>query len=422
MSQPVTSQSRPKKTQAEKVLDYILETVLFPYQRDWVLDQSRFKVCLKARQIGISLAIGFEGLLDVLQGKPVYYVSRTEKQSIYLLDKFYKWADYCIACGLPLRFDVRTRTEAKVNGVDIKSLTSHASGDEGFTGNVYLDEFALHEDAKRIYRSLYPTITWGYNIRIVSRSFGQSGLFYELWTNADKYPDYSRHKIDIDKAIGDGLVIDREGLKAGIDDEGFRENYLCEFIDESTAFFPYELLRSCIGETSSGGGTCYLGVDIGRKHDRTVLYTLAKLGDKFYTRSIEELKNTSFETQMAAIEATMRREKVQRVCGDSTGMGMQLMENLRRKYPNVEAVHFTNDIKEHLAVTAKRAFENKRVEIPDDMQLISDLHGIKKLVTPSHNVRFDADRTAEGHSDRAWALFLALHAGTVSRATWKVIQ
>ena len=74
-----------------EVLDYINREVLFGYQREWVSDQSRFKIYCKARQIGISLCLGLEGFLDALAGQPVYFVSRTERQSIYLLGKFYHW-------------------------------------------------------------------------------------------------------------------------------------------------------------------------------------------------------------------------------------------------------------------------------------------------------------------------------------------
>jgi phage FluMu gp28-like protein len=41
-----------------------------------------------------------------------------------------------------------------------------------------------------------------------------------------------------------------------------------------------------------------------------------------------------------------------------------------------------------------------------------DLHGLSKVVTKSGSVRFAAERTADGHSDRGTALALALHAAT----------
>ncbi|MHC1760407.1 MAG: terminase family protein [Negativicutes bacterium] len=52
----------------------------------------------------------------------------------------------------------------------------------GFSGNVVLDEFAFHRDSRKIWTALYPTITRGYKIRIISTPNGKSGKFYELWS------------------------------------------------------------------------------------------------------------------------------------------------------------------------------------------------------------------------------------------------
>ena len=50
------------------------------------------------------------------------------------------------------------------------------------------------------------------------------------------------------------------------------------------------------------------------------------------------------------------------------------------------------------------------LRIPDDKLVRSDLRAIKKGTTSAGHVRFTADRGKNGHSDRFWALALALHA------------
>ena len=410
-----------------RVLDHIVNNILFEYQREWLGDRSRFKIACKARQIGLSLCIGFEGLLDVLRGEPVYYVSRTERQSVYLLEKFYFWCDFLKECGVRLQFESQTRNECRirVNGrsIDVKSLTSNATGDEGYTGNVYLDEFALHEDAERIYRSLFPTIALGYTIRIISRPFGQSNTFYDIFTDERRYPDFRRHRFDINRAVRDGISINVDELRRNLDDEGFRENFLCEFIDESTSYMPYQLIRSCVGDAPAelgggatgvgrGGGTSYLGVDVGRKRDLTVLFVLTQLGDKLYTKRIERLNNAPFEDQKAFIRHVIRTEHIRRGCIDASGLGMQLAEELQQEFGFIEPVAFTSELKERLAILAKRKFENRQIQIPNDDNLVSSIHSIRKVVTPSNNIRFDAERTADGHADEFWALALAIEAAT----------
>lgn len=396
-------------SQSELALKYVKDKVLFPYQRQWISDRSRFKICNKARQIGISLCLGFEGLLDVFDGEPVYYVSRTERQSIYLLEKFYKWVDFFSTLGLELSFDSRSRTECRVNGVDVKSLTSEAAAGEGFSGNVYLDEFGLHENDEQIYRSLYPVITWGYKIRIVSRPFGQSNKFYEIWNDVERYPDYRRYEYDIHRAIADGLPVDVEELRRNFDEDGFAENYLCRFIDESTSYIPYDLIRNNLGEYTGSDGDNYLGIDIGRKHDSTILYIGCKLRDKVWTRQVREVKHSSFEDQKVQIREVIEQYRIKGGAMDSTGLGMQVAEELHEEFSFLTPVSFTNQIKEGMATRVKRMLEKSELVIPDDSTLITDIHSIRRTITKAQNPVFDANRTSTGHADRFWALALMLH-------------
>lgn len=414
MAKKNSTKSSAKYSQSEalnNVIDYILNNALFPYQREFVVDNSRFKIASKARQIGLSTCLGLEGLLDALRGESVYYVSRTEKQSIYLLDKFFKWVEFFRQAGIEIEFTSKTKTECRLGTSDIKSLTSSAVAGEGFSGNVYLDEFALHDNDREIYRSLYPTITWGYKIRIISRPFGQSNLFYDIFTDINRFPDFSRYQYDIYRAIGDGLPISIDEIKRNLDEDAFAENYECKFIDESTSFFPYELIRPCISEEYAGEGTnrqVYCGIDLGRKNDATVIYILVKLNEIFYTKKIEELKNYTFDAQIETIERVFKEEGVTHCCIDATGFGMQMAETLKKRYGFIQPLNFSVGLKEELVLTLKRKFENKEVRIPDRQQLIYDIHSIKRVVTAGNQITFDSRRSSLGHSDSFWAFAMAV--------------
>jgi len=41
---------------------------------------------------------------------------------------------------------------------------------------------------------------------------------------------------------------------------------------------------------------------------------------------------------------------------------------------------------------------------------------VKKVTTSAGNIRFDAERTNDGHADRFWSLALAVHAGGTAAA------
>ena len=100
-----------------------------------------------------------------------------------------------------------------------------------------------------------------------------------------------------------------------------------------------------------------------------------------------------------------------RGCLDATGIGQQMAERMQEQFGSrIEPVHFTLQVKQDLAVRARRLFEERRIRIPDYAPLRRDLSSVKRLITPAGNVRYDADRTDAGHADRFWALALALAA------------
>jgi len=56
---------------------------LFPYQKAWLNDKSRFKIALKSRQIGFTLFCGtLEAVDDALDtAQTSYYFSAAERQT-----------------------------------------------------------------------------------------------------------------------------------------------------------------------------------------------------------------------------------------------------------------------------------------------------------------------------------------------------
>lgn len=391
------------------VLREIVAQILFAYQVEWLFDDSQFKIGVKGRQIGLSEDLGVEGVLLMLRGDSVYYVSRSEKQAVYLLDKFYKWCDIFSNAGVNIYFDKRSTTECKVNGVYVTSLTSNATTGEGFTGHVFFDEFGLLPNDKEIYRSIYPTITRGYKLRIISRPFGQSNLFYEIYNDEYAYPDFKRYSFDIYRAIGDGNYVDIEKLKRNYDEDSFAENYECKFLDESTSYFPYSILRDRIGDvpTDLSGGKYYLGIDVARKQHLTAFVVLVKIKDFVYTKQVDTMKRASFAEQKERIRRLCERYPIEGGAIDATGIGSQMAEEVHEEFPYIEAVTFTNKIKEQLVTGTKKRFENGTVKIPDDVDLLSDFHRIRRTVTANNNVIFDAVANSKSHADRFWAWALA---------------
>ncbi len=391
---------------------------LLPYQLKWITDEKRFKAAIKARQTGFSFANAWEAVQSVeADGCDQLIISASERQAQEVLDKCMKIEKLFSILprskgGPPAKVVGSSKSDIRFdNGSKILSLPQSPETIRGFSGNIFLDEQAHYRDDVAIWKAIFPTITRGFKLRMCSTPLGQSGKFWEVWTGGR---DYSRHSVDIYTAVSQGLRVDIEEIRRNTDDETFRQEYLCEFIDETTSFIPYALIRRSIGESCSGG-THYLGVDVGRKHDRTSIFVVGLLNGTVYWRHLESLRNKTYGDQRKIIERIIVEYGVQRGCIDSTGLGNQLAEEIHKTYPFIEPVWFTADVKERIAVSVKRRMEDGTLVIPDDRDLISDIHSIKKTVTASNNIRFDAEATDKGHADRFWALALATEAAVRMR-------
>jgi phage FluMu gp28-like protein len=154
----------------------------------------------------------------------------------------------------------------------------------------------------------------------------------------------------------------------------------------------------------------YLGVDVGRHHDLTVIWIDSYSNKRHLTRKIIELKKMKFSQQEAELYPWIAR--AERTCIDATGLGEQFAERAQEKFGSyrVEAVKFTPATKESLAYPLRNAMEDCNFKIPFSQNLRQDFRGIKKETTAAGNIRFAGERGDNGHSDRFWAAALAIHA------------
>jgi phage FluMu gp28-like protein len=495
---------------------------LLPYQRRWVEDNAPLKLAVKARQIGYSFAATLRAVLRCLEHKTTWiFLSKGERQSRLLMEKV---QDHIRSCGIVARTQESTFFEGTLikqletrfpNGSVIYGLPANPDTARGYSGHVTLDEFAFHADADKIYAALYPTITRGYGLEVISTPNGTQGKFYGLAKAAglteqglgirdrglgkngaaanpqSPIPNpWSVHNCDIYDAIRQGLKIDLELLRSGCEDESaWQQEFCCQFVSTAENFFPPELLAASLSAeastdtplpllvresgapfraassapgASSGLGTgdwglgtgpspqppapstqFFLGLDIGRHHDRTVFWLdevqPAKLENRNWkialpsshlespvsspsseihnfsvARLVRTFTNTPFAEQLSFARELLSllredgRPLVRRAAIDATGMGAPLAEALAREFgPRVEPVVFTSAAKEDLAFRTKRRMEARLTLLPDTREIRRAFSAVKKIVTPSGNLRFDAERTDAGHADEFWAKALA---------------
>ncbi len=219
-----------------------------------------------------------------------------------------------------------------------------------------------------------------------------------------------------------------------LDEESWLQEHCCVPADEAAAFITYDMITACEygpGESweispsspQPAASSLFIGVDVGRDHDLTVIWVCERVADTFFTRAVDCLQNQTFEAQEAALYAWLECPRLRRCCIDATGIGRQFCERAQRAFGSgrVERVHFTGPIKEELAYPVRAAFERRAVRIPAQPAIRSDLRAIRKETTIAGNIRFTADRGKNGHADRFWALALALQAGRPARPAGQII-
>ncbi|MBZ5543364.1 MAG: terminase family protein [Acidobacteriia bacterium] len=249
---------------------------LLPYQRRWVEDDSPLKIVVKARQIGYSFAATLRAVFKCLERRTTWvFLSKGERQSRLLMEKV---QDHIRSCGIVARTEESTFFEGTSlkqlevrfpNGSVIYGLPANPDTARGYSGHVTLDEFAFHADAEKIYAALFPTITRGYGLEVISTPNGTQGKFYELAKAAGlteqvsgvRYqvsglnPDtrhpapgtWSAHSCDIYEALREGLRVDIQLLRAGCEDESaWQQEFCCQFVSTAENFLPPELLASCL--------------------------------------------------------------------------------------------------------------------------------------------------------------------------------
>jgi phage FluMu gp28-like protein len=204
------------------------------------------------------------------------------------------------------------------------------------------------------------------------------------------------------------------------DEESFQQEFCCQPADDASAFLTYDLIASCEYPAGLNWETdledtknpLFVGVDVGRDKDLTVIWVIEQIAGVHFTRRVIELARTTFDEQERQLYEILGLPSVRRCCIDQTGIGRQFAERAQKRFGayKVEGIHFTPAVKEELVYPLKAAFEDKTVKIPMTNAIRHDLRGIRKEVTAAGNIRFAGESTKYGHCDRLWSLGLALHA------------
>jgi phage FluMu gp28-like protein len=249
------------------------EKFFLPFQRDWLQDRSTLKLMQKSRQIGATFVDAYDSVKKAGAHNArfdVWVSSRDETQARLYLEDCARWANWFqmgTECFDQLTIkdpsDLRASVLQFASGRRIYCLSSNPNALAGKRGHVKLDEFALHQDQRMLYRVAKPVIQWGGTLSIISTHRGSQTLFNELIrdiTERGNPMGWSLHTVPLQKSVEQGLV-EKINAKSGgndsreafiarlhaqcIDQEQWLQEYCCSPADESTTFITFNMLTSC---------------------------------------------------------------------------------------------------------------------------------------------------------------------------------
>lgn len=427
------------------------EPFFLGYQRAWSEDNHIMLLAEKSRQIGWTWtsAHGIARRHAMADYKlDTWGTSRDDLQAMLAVQDCKRFADILHAGAEDLGqcvLDARGSSGhvlAFANGTKYYSLSSNPDAQAGKRGGRVGDEFALNPENRKLYAVMEPGVTWGGFIWLFSTHRGSSTFFNQLLQEARHKGNpkgWHTYRVTLQDALDCGFLYKLQGKLAlanpddarigmdeaayfdfvrskAADEESFNQEYMCVPSDDASAFISYDLLDGCkyapgVEWERIGDGRLFMGVDIGRVRDLTVFWVVEEVSGTLFTRAVITMQNATFDFQEQELHRLMSLPRMTRCCVDQTGIGRQFAERGAKKYGRrVEGVTFTGAVKESLAYPLKAALEDRTLRVPDDPAIVADFRAIRKTTTSNGNIRFEGERTVNGHSDRFWAAALALHA------------
>lgn len=367
------------------------------------------------------------------------------------------------------------------SGFRIEALSSRPANIRGLQGIVVIDEAAFHKEVREVIDAVNALLIWGGKVRIISTHNGSRNPFNILIreTKAGK-ADYSLHFIPFAKAVENGLY-ERVCLIKGDEptpegkiawEKKIRGSYGtrkaqmeqeldCVPMDSEGSFMSQVLIESCMHDgipvirwavpPEIGGMEpdarrievarwCdktlkpllselsprlrkALGTDIGRRVDATAIWLLMTEANLLRgTQLVLELRDAPFAVQQQVLWYIISNlRNLQCAAIDATGIGAAVAEATREKFGAV--VHEIMLSQEWYRMNMepyRTAFEEKTIEIPTDMDILSDhqsiemINGIAKV--PSNHREEGTDGYMR-HGDTAVAGALAFYASKQEPAT-----
>lgn len=231
----------------------------YAYQRRMAANPARFAMYEWSRQVGKSLGVALLVNLDILQveaaGKRTLWtvISRSLAQARELARKIRDVGRAVMAARKILRGidegetrDALGETQLELTypgGSRVIVVSGNPDAAAGYTGNVVWDEVGLTKRAHELFGTAFPVVSRG-GYRFLMTSTPRPGFWNQRFEDARKPGSaWYAETLDIFGAVADGCPQNPDELRAALkDDLRWRQEFLCEHVDDDVCWLPWEML------------------------------------------------------------------------------------------------------------------------------------------------------------------------------------
>ena len=329
-------------------------------------------------------------------------------ERLFLSRMRYIWRAYEGVWDIPEKmYYSRKRREMKHPEGSILRFKT-AQNPEGGRGDglqgVVLDECA-HYDEEIFTQIVRPAVMrsrgW---ICMLSTPRGMN-WFFAHWQRVENNPEWLR----IHAKSEDNPYIPKEEIEAArleTPEEKFRQEYLAEFVDAGWGVFSG--LDKVIDDSIEipghprEGGQYVFGVDFAKVHDYTVIAVWDL--DRKALVHFDRFNRIAYDKQEERIEKLYRRWQPERIICDNSGVGIGVIDGLKRRDLPVQRFNFTQQSKEKMIEEMAYDIGNGLIWLPNHPLVLDEFRGYTKEKNPSGTLKYGAPQGA--HDDIVHAVGL----------------
>jgi phage terminase large subunit-like protein len=288
----------------------------------------------------------------------------------------------------------------------------------GYTTNLAICDEASFIPETIITEILYPMLsTTNGTAILLSTPWDKNHFFYKAFLN----PAYSTHKV---RSAENPLIPSAflQEMQQNMTTEAYKREYLAEFTEAATSYFPQELIRQCIEhaqrlnlepyttlEQQIPKGEYYAGLDLGKLQDHSTIAIVQREAETLKLVYTHEFPLETSYTQVIATTARANTQfHLQKLLADQTGIGEPILEELQAEGITAEGAKLTQDAKTEILTHLKLAMEQQRLALPYDKRLCQQINDQQYMYAKSGKLSFS--HPPNTHDDQLWALALAVYA------------